>query len=110
MSHRERSCERHSTRYLCNGLVKATNDVPNVINPLNIFNKKRRKAIFNWAAKGLFFPREGSLRASSPIWASETSLARMREQAEKPRGVRPLARAFSRGLLRLPKKESLLAG
>ena len=51
-----------------------------------------------------------SLRASSPIWASETSLARMRERAAKPRGAeerfsfpRPLARAFSRGSLRLPK-------
>ena len=31
-----------------------------------------------------------SLRASSPIWASETSLARTREQAAKP-----LARSFS---------------
>ena len=27
-----------------------------------------------------------SLRASSPIWASETSLARTRERAAKPRG------------------------
>ena len=29
----------------------------------------------------------GSLRASSPIWASEASLARTREQAAKPRGA-----------------------
>ena len=28
-----------------------------------------------------------SLRASSPIWASETSLARTRERAAKPRGA-----------------------
>ena len=28
-----------------------------------------------------------SLRASSPIWASEASLARMRERAAKPRGA-----------------------
>ena len=27
------------------------------------------------------------LRASSPIWASETSLARTRERAAKPRGA-----------------------
>ena len=29
-----------------------------------------------------------SLRASSPIWASETSLARTGERAAKPRGAR----------------------
>ena len=53
-----------------------------------------------------------SLGASSPIWASETSLARTRERAAKPRVAedRPLARAFSRGTLRLPKQQSLLAG
>ena len=28
-----------------------------------------------------------SLRASSPIWASEASLARTRERAAKPRGA-----------------------
>ena len=28
-----------------------------------------------------------SLRASSPVWASETGLARMRERAAKPRGA-----------------------
>ena len=39
-----------------------------------------------------------SLRASSPIWASEMSLARTRERAAKP-----LARAFSWGSPRLPK-------
>ena len=47
-----------------------------------------------------------SLEASSPIWASETSLARTRERAAKTRGAaerRPLARTFSRGSLRLPK-------
>ena len=33
-----------------------------------------------------------SLRASSPIWASETSLARSRERAAKPRGAGELAR------------------
>ena len=39
-----------------------------------------------------------SLRASSPIWASETSLARTREGAAKPRGAfrsRVLARLSS---------------
>ena len=35
------------------------------------------------------------LRASSPIWASEASLAKTCERAAKPRGA--LARAFSRG-------------
>ena len=47
-----------------------------------------------------------SLRASSPIWASEASLARTRERAAKPRGAderplapRPLARAFWESLL-----------
>jgi len=39
------------------------------------------------------------LRARSPIWASEASLART-----------PLARAFSRYLFHSPKQESLLAG
>ena len=33
------------------------------------------------------FRRPISLRASSPIWASETSLARTRERATKPRGA-----------------------
>ena len=32
-----------------------------------------------------------SLRASSPIWASETSLARTRERAAKPQGENLLA-------------------
>ena len=32
-------------------------------------------------------PVPGSLRASSPIWASEASLARTRERAAKPRGA-----------------------
>ena len=36
--------------------------------------------------------------ACEPIWASKTSLARTREPAAKP-----LAHAFSRGSLRLPK-------
>ena len=52
-----------------------------------------------------------SLRSSSPIWASETSLARTSEWATKPRGAEErrvsfpglLARAFSRGSLRLPR-------
>ena len=30
---------------------------------------------------------EASLRASSPIWASEESLARTRERAAKPQGA-----------------------
>ena len=66
-----------------------------------------------------------SLRASSPIWASEASLARTRERgAEESRAPRkprdsakrlPLAassraRAFSRDLFHSPKQESLLAG
>ena len=73
-----------------------------------------------------------SLRASSPIWTSETSLARTRERAAKPRGAEERigshagvfrgarisslrttllkSPAFSWGTLRLPKQESLLAG
>ena len=43
-----------------------------------------------------------SLRASSPIWASEVSLARTRERGAEtfslPLAASPLARAFSRGL------------
>ena len=36
-----------------------------------------------------------SLRASSPIWAREASLARTGERAAKPRGARVLARLTS---------------
>ena len=36
-----------------------------------------------------------SLRASSPIWASKTSLARTREGAAKPRGT-PRSRVLAR--------------
>ena len=36
-----------------------------------------------------------SLRTCSPIWASETSLARTRERAAKPRGA-PRSRVFAR--------------
>ena len=46
-----------------------------------------------------------SPQASSPIWATEASLARTRE-----RGASPLARAFSQDLFHSPKQESLLAG
>ena len=38
----------------------------------------------------------GSLRASSPIWASKASRANTRERAEKPRGAEPLSRLLSR--------------
>ena len=38
-------------------------------------------------AKMLLVPMNCSLRASSPIWASEASLARTREQVAKPRGA-----------------------
>ena len=51
--------------------------------------------------KTFFWISRISRRASSPTWASEASLARTRERAAKRRG--PLARAFSRGSLRLPK-------
>ena len=37
----------------------------------------------NWGSLSPFF----SLRASSPVWASETGLARTRERAAKPRGA-----------------------
>ena len=49
-----------------------------------------------------------SLRASSPIWASETSLARTRERAAKPRGENLLADlAVFIGIY--PKKDYLVA-
>ena len=58
--------------------------------------------VSEWVSRG------GNLRASSPIWASEASLATTRERVVKPRGAedsfpRPLARAFSRDSLRSPK-------
>ena len=37
-----------------------------------------------------------SLRASSPIWASETSLARTRERAAKPRGAEERSPSLAR--------------
>ena len=45
------------------------------------------------------------LRASSPVWASEASLARTREREADPLplATSPLARAFSRDSLRSPK-------
>ena len=56
--------------------------------------------------RGCPFLPSFSLRASSPIWASETSLARTRERAAKPRGAeeRPLASLAQIGELarRLP--------
>ena len=53
-----------------------------------------------------------SLRASSPIWASELSLARTHEWGAfpLPLGASPLARAFTRDSPHSPKKASLLAG
>ena len=45
--------------------------------------------------------QSSSLQASSPIWASETSLARTRERAAKPRGARfgcPNRRACSQAI------------
>ena len=65
-----------------------------------------------------------SLRASSPIWASEASLTRTHERGAEerracndlynfhppPLAASPLARAFSRDLFHSPKQESLLAG
>ena len=50
-----------------------------------------------------------SLRASSPIWASKASRARTRERAAVA-AINCKTRTFSRGSLRLPKQESLLAG
>ena len=61
---------------------------------------------FRFRQRNQAIKQNSSLRASSPIWASEASLARTREQAAKPRGEeepRPLTRAFSRGSLRLRK-------
>ena len=39
---------------------------------------------------------DASLRASSPIWAREASLARTRERAAKPRGAAPRSRVLAR--------------
>ena len=49
----------------------------------------------------------GSLRASSPIWASETSLARRREQAGKPREI---VRRLRRGFQILPYGFAIVSG
>ena len=49
-----------------------------------------------------WFHGVGSLRASSPIWASETSLARTREQAGKPRGACSNRRACSQATAWVP--------
>ena len=46
---------------------------------------------------------ENNLRASSPIWASEASLARTRERARNREGP---ARAVSRGSLRYPNRRA----
>ena len=62
------------------------------------------RVICNWQSKVI------SLRASSPVWVSEVSLARTRERGGRPLAVSPLARAFSRDSLHSPKWESLLAG
>ena len=48
------------------------------------------------------FLRKHSLRASSPIWASNASLARTRARA-KALAASPLARALSRDSFHLPK-------
>ena len=60
-------------------------------------------AILHWL---LFNNYSSSLRASSPIWASEVSSGRTRKRAAKPRGT-----ALSRVYFSLyPQMESLLAG
>ena len=43
---------------------------------------------FKFATRGCDRKPPCSLRASSPIWASEASLSRTRERAAKPRGAR----------------------
>ena len=42
---------------------------------------------FRFRQRNQTIKQNSSLRASSPIWASEASLARTREQAAKPRGA-----------------------
>ena len=50
-----------------------------------------------WLHNGMSKLRSGSLRASSPIWASDASLARTRERAAKPRGAEaPRSRVLAR--------------
>ena len=51
---------------------------------------------------GLLNPLKYSLRAGSPIWASEASLARKRERGALPLAASPLARAFSRDTFNSP--------
>ena len=58
------------------------------------------KVANRWSLAGILVPRV-ACRFNS---MSETSLARTRERAAKPRVARPLARAFSRGSLRLPRR------
>ena len=58
--------------------------------------------------KNHLFGQPDSLRASSPIWASEASLARTRERGAEersplPLAASPLARAFSRDSFNSPK-------
>ena len=50
-------------------------------------------AVLYWL---LFNNYSSSLRASSPIWASEVSSGRTRERAAKPRGTAPRFRVCSR--------------
>ena len=60
-----------------------------MVNSARIFPVESLETRFVWIQKSSFqaFLQEiyNSLRASSPIWASETSLARTRERAAKPR-------------------------
>ena len=57
------------------------------------------------------FSFQSSLRASSPIWESEASLARTRERAAKPFAfLRPSLARSREARFGSPKQESLLAG
>ena len=62
------------------------------MNPENFILSLRGSVSRKYQTKGdqvTYFLCKGvvSLRASSPIWASEASLARTRERAAKPRGA-----------------------
>ena len=56
---------------------------------------------FRFRQRNQTIKQNSSLRASSPIWASEASLARTREQATKPRGEEEPRTPNSRVLARL---------
>ena len=70
--------------------------VISLVNYLIILYIKRIERKEPGQVPDFWFHGVGSLRASSPIWASETSLARTRKQTGKPRWACPNRRSCSR--------------